>query len=353
MNLCTMYGVNTPMPASPVNSMPQNRALTLLAEALKKPHKKKILVVGDVMMDIFMRSTIERISPEAPVPIVHEGKRSVHLGGAANTASNIAGLGLSTMIIGRVGQDLEGRELARITREAGIKPYFITDPGTPTITKTRIVSQGRHIVRIDREIVLPISKKIEREILYTIATIAAPEWVIVSDYAKGLVTQKIIDALMKRFTPARIIVDPRPANAHLYGGVGLLKLNASEAEAMSGIEVADDASAARAARALFKQFGSAIVLTRGAGGITVFNADMQKPLHMPAFPTEVRDVTGAGDTIAAVLSFLLSHGAELHHAAHAANFAGSIAVSRPGTTSLTSKELSSLVRGHLKKQQES
>lgn len=300
------------------------------------------------MMDIFMRSTIERISPEAPVPIVHEGTRSIHLGGAANTASNIAGLGLQTLIIGRVGRDPEGRELARLVRSSGIRPFFVTDDRTPTITKTRIVSQGRHIVRIDREVVEPISKKIEREILRMVAQAPAPEWVVVSDYAKGLITQNIMNALKRRFTPAKIIVDPRPQNAHLYEGVGILKLNASEAEAMTGISVLDNTSAGRAARTLGKRFNSAIVLTRGGSGITVFGQDMEKPIHIPAVPTEVRDVTGAGDTIAATLSFLLSHGAELHHAAHAANFAGSVAVSRPGTTSLTAKELLLLLRDYTK-----
>lgn len=291
------------------------------------------------MMDVFMRSTIERISPEAPVPIVHEGVRTVHLGGAANTASNIAGLGLKTTIIGKVGRDPEGRELGKIARQAKLKPLFILDESVPTITKTRIVSQGRHIVRIDREVVAPMSKKIEAEVLRAIRSVESPDWVVVSDYAKGVVTAEVMKALAKRFTPARIIVDPKPINAPLYRNVGVLKLNAAEALAICNIEAVDDASAAKAARKLRTEFGSHIVLTRGGEGITVLTHEMKSPVHMPAVKTEVRDVTGAGDTIAAVISFLLSHDAPLTDAAHAANIAGSIVVSRQGTTSLTAKEL--------------
>lgn len=291
------------------------------------------------MMDIFMRSTIERISPEAPVPIVHEGVRTVHLGGAANTASNIAGLGLKTTIIGKVGRDREGRELGSIARQAKLKPFFITDEQVPTITKTRIISQGKHIVRIDREVVTPMSKKTEAEVLRVIRSIEKPDWVVVSDYAKGLITPDVMRVLMRRFTPTRILVDPKPVNAPLYNGVGVLKLNVAEAAAICNIEATDNASATKAARKLCAQFGSHIVLTRGGDGITVLTHEMKSPLHIPAVKTEVRDVTGAGDTIAAVISFLLSHEASLEHAARAANVAGSIVVSRHGTTSLTAPEL--------------
>lgn len=317
----------------------RERSVRLLANILETAPRKKFLIIGDVMLDVFVRSRVDRISPEAPVPVVLQESQSVHLGGAGNTASNIAGFGADTTLIGIVGNDIEGRELSRIAKKQGVMPRFVIDSSRPTTTKTRVVARDHHIVRIDKEARDTISPETEKKLITVIEKTTKPDWVIISDYAKGLVTKSLISRIKKLFGGQRILVDPKPVNAHLYKNVRVLKINATEAFALCGISISSDQRAARAAKLLAERFGASIVITRGEYGMTAYDRNSEHPLHIQTSVEMVRDVTGAGDTAAAALSFMLSHDAHLYDAVRIANHAASIAVSRDGTSTISAEDI--------------
>lgn len=328
-----------PQPPRTGDKKQQERSLHLLAEVLRTKRQKKFLIIGDVMLDVFVRSRVDRISPEAPVPVVLQESQSVHLGGAGNTASNIAGFGADTTLIGIVGNDIEGRELSRIAKKQGVMPRFVVDHSRPTTTKTRVVARDHHIVRIDKEARDAIAPAIEKQLLALLEKMPMPDWVIISDYAKGLITKSIMERVKKRFGGQRILVDPKPVNAHLFKNVRVLKINATEAFALCGISISSDQRAARAAKILAERFKASIVITRGEFGMTAFDRETERPLHIRTLVSMVRDVTGAGDTAAAALSFMLSHNAPLYDSVRIANHAASIAVSRDGTSTISAEDI--------------
>jgi len=313
------------------------------ANRLKQFGDKTILVVGDVMLDTLVRGEVDRISSEAPVPIVLQASRTSHLGGAGNTAANAAALGARTLLLGVVGADVEGREIEQLARSLKIEPHFIADAQRPTTTKTRIAARHHQLVRIDRESDALMSKVVERRLITRIAQLPVPDMVIVSDYAKGVVTKNVITALKRRFGVRRILADFRPVNAALFKSVSVITPNVLEARHLSGIHATTNVMASEVVRLLAKRFNSSVILTRGEQGMTTYQPGNSRPIHVPSEAREVFDVTGAGDTVIAVTALMLACGTTIHEAAAAANYVAGIAVGREGTAVISAKELSALL----------
>lgn len=301
--------------------------------------KKKVLVVGDVMLDEYIEGTAERISPEAPIPVLLQKSVRHVLGGAGNVAANVASLGGSVTLVGVVATDARGKILASLAREKGIVTKFITDGSRPTTTKIRFVSGHHQVVRIDIEESHPLPKGSEARLIRLISSLPQHDIVIVSDYAKGVVTKNVMAALKKRFGAKNIIADMKPSNVHIYRGILAITPNVKEAAGMTGIHAHTDALASRVAREIARARGVSVVLTRGEHGITVYGREDKAPVHMRAHVHTVRDVTGAGDTLIAVFALAYASGAPFGEAARLANMAAGIVVGVGGTHALTREDL--------------
>jgi rfaE bifunctional protein kinase chain/domain len=315
-----------------------------LKSRLAQFNAKTVLVVGDIMLDTFVRGEVERISAEAPVPIVLETSRTAHMGGAGNTAANVVALGARTILLGVVGGDEEGRTVKQLARVAGIEPKFIVDAKRPTTVKMRIAARRHQLVRVDRESAELLSKTAARDLLTSIARLPVPDAVIVSDYAKGVVTEELMSALKRRFGAKRILADFRPSRAPLFKRVRAITPNIQEAYELCGIRATTNANAGEVVRTLAKRFMTSIILTRGEHGMTVYEEGNGRPVHVPSEAREVFDVTGAGDTVIAVAALMLACGAKLQEAAQAANYVAGVAVGREGTAVISAKELSLLLK---------
>ena len=307
-------------------------------EALRAVRGTRVLVVGDVMLDVYIRGISERLSPEASVPVIEVGQTEEYIGGAGNAAANAAALGAQVTLVGVVGNDSQARTVRRIARAAGVRTAFVVDPKRPTTQKTRVTSHGKHVARLDREHRTSLPRRIEKEIIRTIRALPKPDMVIVSDYGKSVISAAVVSVLKKKCGVRVIVADVKPARMHLFRGVRAIKLNLPEASAILG---AKRARRAGAARALSQKFSSSIVLTKGANGTDLYERADGKRAHLPARTKtkEVRDVSGAGDTVTAVLACMLAAGADFAHAVEAANQAGGIAVARHGTAAVSTADI--------------
>ncbi|MDB4962312.1 MAG: bifunctional heptose 7-phosphate kinase/heptose 1-phosphate adenyltransferase [Myxococcales bacterium] len=303
----------------------------------------RVLIVGDVMLDEYVRGEVSRISPEAPVPVleVREVRSSdVRLGGAANAAANIQALGGKASLVGVVGTDDSADAMRKHLEEHGIARLLVPDPSRPTSKKTRLVAQQQQIVRVDYEKRTPVSgavaEKIKREILGSLPDVHA---VVLSDYAKGVVTPEIaqfaIAAARKANLP--VIVDPKQRDFAVYRGATVLTPNLHELEvaAPSGGPFDLERSVAKLLPTLE---GAALLVTRSADGMTLYRADRPSH-HVPAVAKEVFDVTGAGDTVVAMIALALAARVSFEHALELASIAAAISVSKRGTSTVTPAEL--------------
>jgi D-beta-D-heptose 7-phosphate kinase / D-beta-D-heptose 1-phosphate adenosyltransferase len=296
------------------------------------------------MLDRYVSGTVDRMSPEAPVPVVRVRREWSSLGGAANVAANVASLGGRPVLIGLVGNDRGGEEVKRICEEQGMETVFFT-ADAPTVTKTRIIS-GQQIVRIDHE--ERHDWKVEQlnalqDYLNTI--VADVALVLVSDYAKGTLSDHVLEMLMSWATKneIRVIIDPKRSDWTAYHHPYLITPNLKELGLVAGHSVPnDDNAVVRAARAISETFNlQNILVTRSEEGMTlVGNSDL---LNVPAQLQEVFDVSGAGDTVLATLGVSLSEGETLSAAVLAANAAAAIAVGRQGTVTVPRKELDTVL----------
>jgi rfaE bifunctional protein kinase chain/domain len=305
---------------------------------------KRILVVGDVMLDEYLWGTVRRISPEAPVPVVELNKRSHVPGGAANTAANVAGLQAEVHLGGIVGDDDQGRLLAGCLTASGVQvDGLFVDRSRPTTTKTRILAHSQQVVRIDAEQVGPFSTSLEEQLLaWLTRRLPEVDGCILSDYAKGVVTPTLASGLLDkaRMLGKPVVVDPKGTQFRRYRGATLVKPNLQEAgrflkqELLTADEVLD------AGRRLLDELGDGggVLLTRGAAGMTLFKRTGD-PLHIAAQAREVFDVTGAGDTVAGTLILALASGASLEQAARLASIAAGIIVGRVGTVAVRLQDL--------------
>ncbi|MEI6613643.1 MAG: PfkB family carbohydrate kinase [Chrysiogenales bacterium] len=299
--------------------------------------EKKILVYGDIILDRYIFGQVERISPEAPVPVVKVSSEELRLGGAGNVAANIDQLGACGLLLGIIGNDGLAAEIMRIKKTDNL---VISDPQNKTISKTRIISQRQQIVRVDREGKIVLSNAILKRIRDTINA-AQIDGIIVSDYAKGTVNAEVMAILKNRAAAGGIpiIVDPKPPHFAFYRAVTGITPNLKEAEEMFGKTIDTDDDAALALQYIRRKFRTQFTLiTRGGMGISAA-AKGCKIFHLPAFSHEVFDVTGAGDTVVAVLTLALVSGATLREAVALANAAASIVVEKIGTSQVSLEEL--------------
>jgi D-beta-D-heptose 7-phosphate kinase/D-beta-D-heptose 1-phosphate adenosyltransferase len=318
---------------------------------LKDFKKKHLLVIGDVMLDEYVWGHATRISPEAPVPVVEVHDRTYHLGGAANTVSNIMALGARATLLGVVGSDTQGRLLKGIFKDAGIGTDLImTAAKRPTTTKIRIVAQGQQVMRADQEEIAPMAPRLARSMVASVEKIIDEiHGIAVSDYNKGVINPTFMSGLLPlaREHNVPMAVDLKPANMTLFKGVTLVTPNRVEAEALSGIRIRDDASLREAGLTILRRMGVAYVsLTLGADGVALFGAGREMKL-IPSVATQVYDVTGAGDTVMAVLALCLACGHDMNDAIALANFAAGLVVRKRGTATATARELTMFIKGVL------
>lgn len=301
----------------------------------------KILIVGDVMLDKYYFGSVERISPEAPVPIVNIRKEESRLGGAANVANNIASLGGQTLLCGTIGHDLLGKELERISRQKNIKTMLLRTP-CPTITKARIIGGKQQIVRVDyedRSALRNEDKKLLQEAVS--ANLSDYDILVISDYGKGLITEEFCSYLIRHAKKAgkKVIIDPKGKNWKKYSGADLVTPNVKELSDIVGYTVPNtDRAIEKAAReAIEANHLTSLLVTRSEKGMSLISN--MPPIHIPTHSEEVFDVSGAGDTVVATLSICLAAGMSIVEAMQTANIAAGIVVKKVGTATLTIEEL--------------
>jgi rfaE bifunctional protein kinase chain/domain len=304
--------------------------------------KVKVLVIGDVMLDRYMFGTVDRISPEAPVPVVHLKETRVAVGGAANVAANVVGLGAKVTLVGAVGEDFEAEELKNALRELDISPEFLLNSAVrKTSVKTRVVAQNHHIVRIDQETVLDLIPAEEEAICATIDELLDDvDVVLISDYAKGFLTNKIITEVIKKGTEKskHVVVDPKAKDFSKYRGATLLTPNRKEALEARLVETTDLKEIGQ--NLLTSHDFASLLITEGEDGMTLFRDDQIDKFSSVA--RKVYDVTGAGDTVIATLSVALGCGMDIIESVRLANLAAGIVVESVGTTRITFSDLEKL-----------
>jgi rfaE bifunctional protein kinase chain/domain len=306
-----------------------------------RAHKARILVIGDLMLDDYIWGDARRISPEAPVPVVEVRNRTLSPGGAANTAANIAALSGSAIVVGVAGKDHQGSTLLEKIRETGAETQAIfIDAHRPTTTKVRIIARNQQIVRFDTEAREPITEGIEAELIKTIKNlIASADGCVISDYGKGVVTPGLAAAVIQaaqkhsKFT----IVDPKGSDYSKYRGATLITPNLLEAEKALHYEIENKPDLLNAGAALSRLVKGAVLITRGADGMSLFEGT--RHTHIPAMARNVFDVTGAGDTVVGTLAVALACGMEIRQAAALANVAAGIVVGKVGTATASLEEL--------------
>ena len=292
--------------------------------------KKKIAVIGDVMLDEYIFGSVSRINPEAPVPVLEFGRREYRLGGAANVANNIFALGGHCVLIGRIGKD---KKIKKILNEKNIHFDFIEDESLTTIIKTRMMAGTQQLLRLDNEKKTPITSKDVKKIVKKVRNV---DIIIISDYAKGMITKELMDELRK--LKKIILADPKITKPELFKNVYLIKPNLEETKKALGVDVRKEEDVEKAGKLLQKQFGSHILITRGREGMSLFEKN-KKPLHVPTNAREVYDVCGAGDTVIATIGIALASGNTLEESIILSNKAAGIAVGKIGNATVASKEL--------------
>lgn len=305
--------------------------------------KKVILVIGDVMLDRYLMGSVNRISPEAPVPIVLLNKSEERAGGAANVAANLSGLGVNTKIIGCIGNDPTGQSLKQLIIDAGIDiANIMTSTLRPTVSKTRVMSGNQQIVRIDDESISVFTSNETEQLLnkVTSALNAKPAMVILSDYAKGVlseVTCQLIISQCKQFN-IPVIADPKGRDYSKYIGATALTPNKKETAEACGVAIYETEALLKAAKQLKNNLKlDFLAVTRGEEGISFIDNSQIK--HIPATAKKVFDVSGAGDTVIATLAAGLVHGLSPHDALQLANIAAGIVVGKVGTVPVSQNEL--------------
>jgi len=318
----------------------------MVISALSKLAAKTVLVVGDCILDRYIMGSSQRISPEAPVPVVLEDHRLARVGGACNAAANICALGATPRLVGRVGDDATGNELLALLLKEGIDTAgIIVQEGMVTPSKTRVVARSQQLLRVDGETNVPISVECEKQILNKLpALFEGVDCVAISDYAKGTLSDAIISAVIDYANARNIpsITDPKGTDFSKYSGTTILKPNASETLEASSKETVETAAREIASRAALLHV---LMVTRSDKGISLFYPN-GKESHFPVQPKEVRDVTGAGDTVLALMSVALASGISIEEAVPLANVAAACAIERLGCALVSVQDIASHLIHH-------
>lgn len=307
-------------------------------ELLDRFRGRRFLVVGDLMLDRYVFGDVERISPEAPVPVVKVRRTEERLGGAANVANNLVSLGAEVALCGVVGEDVDGGSVARSLEERKIDASLLLPaPGRPTTRKIRIIAHQQQVVRVDHERDDPLGAGIEDTLAKSIAErTRAVDGVILSDYGKGVVCEKTIRAVVEAAGgKVRTFVDPKVKHFSLYRGVSLVTPNLAEASLAAGEKIVDDDSLMRAGGRLLELLpGTTVLLTRGAAGMSLFEPS-GLVTHIGTVARRVFDVTGAGDTVISTFAVAAVAGAVGVEAAILANHAAGEVVQESGAAVVT------------------
>jgi D-glycero-beta-D-manno-heptose-7-phosphate kinase len=324
------------------------RKITSILDRFKR---LKTLVIGDLMLDHFVWGSVTRISPEAPVPVVQVSRETEMPGGAGNVAVNMASLGAEVHVVGLLGEDSAADRLLSLFQRWPIRTEStVRTPERPTIVKTRVIAHHQQVVRVDREIRSEFSDHLRNEIFTQVERLL-PEVhaVVLSDYAKGVVTpslvKKLIPLARKRGIP--ITVDPKVENFKLYKQVTCVTPNTLEAMESAGVRSLRDAKdVEKMGQSLQRMINAdSVLVTRGEQGMSLF--EKGKPVyHIPTRAREVFDVTGAGDTVISTMTLALAAGASFRDAAELSNYAAGIVVGKLGTASVSTEELSKVIKNH-------
>lgn len=326
-----------------------------LLDIIKKFNDQKIGVIGDLMLDRYLFCEVNRISPEAPVPVARVYDEKFVLGGAGNVAANVASMGGVVLVLGIIGQDQRGESIKNIFKNSGINFEFsYNSSDRPTTVKTRLISGSQQIVRIDREMSEEISFNEEKIFLDTLPKFLDNlDLVIISDYAKGFVTEnlakKIIESCNDR--GIKVFADPVPETFYKFKNCFLVKPNKKEAETISQVKLKKDYSNIQdLMKALHLKFNSNLVVTLGSDGMAVWENDDVYRIQTSA--REVFDVSGAGDSVMAALGLAIAAGANLNEAALIGSYAAGIVVGKMGTATVSQGELSNIIENERKNTKE-
>jgi D-beta-D-heptose 7-phosphate kinase/D-beta-D-heptose 1-phosphate adenosyltransferase len=306
------------------------------------PHRR-VLVLGDAIVDEYLVGECSRISPEAPVPVLKVTASRRVLGGAANTAANVVSLGGQATLIALVGNDEGGATLRRCAADAGVN-LLAVDHGGTTLRKARVVGQHQQIVRLDYEDVQPPTPAVEQDVLALMSSaIDSCDIVVISDYAKGFLSPAMAQGIIARARAAgrRVIVDPRPQNRECYAGCDYMTPNWREGRSLLGLPDAEPTQdgAVSIARTLASELHTNVVLTLGAHGIRFCSRSTTEEFALPTLAREVFDVSGAGDTVVAAFALALASGSDHATAITLANRAASVVVGKFGTATVTPEEI--------------
>ena len=310
---------------------------------LNSDHQPRILVVGDLILDEYIWGSVNRISPEAPVPILETKSENLTLGGAANVANNLVALGCEVHLVGAIGQDEKGDKLLTLIEDKHISSKGIFRfVHRPTTSKIRVIAHSQQVLRIDKEDNRPITEETENKIIKFInKALPDMEIVICSDYRKGILTEKVFNAITHRAknSKKRVIVDPKSSNFEMYKGATIITPNQFEVEKAVPIKIQDKIDLDRAAEYLLNlTHAGFLLITRGKDGMTLY-PNKEKPVDISTQAKEVFDVTGAGDTVVSVLAMALAAGFNYPDSAWLSNMAASIVVGKVGTAIVTRSEL--------------
>ena len=304
---------------------------------------RALVVVGDVMLDEFIWGQVTRVSPEAPVPVVAVTRESQHVGGAGNVARNVRALCGEALLVGVVGRDAAAQRILSELEAAGVRAALVAaEDGRPTTVKTRIIAHQQQIVRADRECTDAVGAAVERALVARVLeSLPGSAGVVVSDYQKGVVTPRVMRAIVqaarRRHLP--VLVDPKVRHFRLYRHATLVTPNQQEAEQAAGLRIRSEADLAAAAARLIKMLAcQGLLITRGEQGMSLFRPG-HRPAHVPTFAREVYVVTGAGDTVVATLALALAAGARVEEAALLANCAAGVVVAKVGTATASPAEV--------------
>ena len=320
-----------------------------LLQALDRIREIPVLVVGDIILDRYIWGSVERISPEAPVPVVDVRRAEDRLGGAANVARNLRSIGAAVSLCGFIGDDEEGQVVLKLLEmEQVARDGVVVDRQRPTCLKTRVIAQAQQVVRVDRESRVSLNDSLRQGFAAVVESqIDWAKAVVISDYGKGAVSEPLIgkfaDARKSRrisLTSRPLVVDPHPANYAIYREICIAKPNRKEAEIASGLQINNRESAVQAAKVLLQKWNAEMVMiTLGEDGLLMMLADDAQPLFRETLALEVYDVSGAGDTVTAIFSAAMGAGVKPSVAGDLANIGAGVAVSEVGTVSVSRERL--------------
>ena len=305
---------------------------------------RRVLVIGDIMIDEWIWGYVSRISPEAPVPVVAVNDHSFTLGGAGNVANNLRALGASVSFAGIVGDDAEGERVLSMLQEEQVHHDFVMRVNDrPTTRKTRVVAHNQQVVRADWESSAPLRQSDVDAFCKKLADgIEHYDAIVLSDYAKGVFSRAVVQTAL---AGKIVVADPKPKNIDLFAGVTCVAPNILEASGATGIEITSDAHLAEAGQRLLERLRCRyVVITMGERGMSLFGADGEHA-RIPSVARTVFDVSGAGDTVTAVLTLALAAGAPILSALQLANFSAGAVVEKLGTATATSDEILAFVEG--------